>query len=294
MAYIGNIPAVQYASFSKQTLTADSSTTSFTLDNAVANENEIEVFVNNVRQEPGSGKAYTASGTTLTMSAAPTTGDSFYVIFQGKATQTVTAPAGSVISSQIADGAVENEHLNVNVITGQTAETSIATDDTILIHDTSASALRKMTRANFVSGVGGDLTPSWQARLPSTQTLVGDSATKINFSTEVWDTDSAYDTSNKRFTVPSGEGGKYMYYVTINHTYGESRKFSIYLYKNGSIFHQTNRQTDSLGFTWVNYIDLSASDYIEIYYFLHENPVSGVIDSGTDQTFFGGFKLLGV
>jgi len=106
MAYIGNIPAVQYASFSKQTLTADSSTTSFTLDNAVANENEIEVFVNNVRQEPGSGNAYTASGTTLTMSAAPTTGDSFYVIFQGKATQTVTAPAGSVTTSQLADSSV--------------------------------------------------------------------------------------------------------------------------------------------------------------------------------------------
>ena len=106
MAYIGNIPAVQYASFSKQTLTADSSTTSFTLDNAVANENEIEVFVNNVRQEPGSGKAYTASGTTLTMSVAPTTGDSFYVIFQGKATQTVTAPAGSVTTSQLADSSV--------------------------------------------------------------------------------------------------------------------------------------------------------------------------------------------
>src|SRR6056300_869604 len=106
MAYIGNIPAVQYASFSKQTLTADSSTTSFTLDNAVANENEIEVFVNNVRQEPGSGKAYTASGTTLTMSAAPTTGDSFYVIFQGKATQTVNPPNGSVGASQIADSSI--------------------------------------------------------------------------------------------------------------------------------------------------------------------------------------------
>ena len=102
MAYIGNIPAVQYASFSKQTLTADSSTTSFTLDNAVANENEIEVFVNNVRQEPGSGNAYTASGTTLTMSAAPTTGDSFYVIFQGKATQTVTPGSGTVTNAMLA------------------------------------------------------------------------------------------------------------------------------------------------------------------------------------------------
>ena len=143
-----------------------------------------------------------------------------------------------------------------------------------------------MTRANFVSGVGGDLTISWQARLYSTQSLkAGDTDTKINFDTEVWDTDSAYDTSNKRFTVPSGEGGKYMYYVTINHTYGSSRKITLKLYKNGSKFHQSDRQTDSRGFTWVNYIDLSVGDYIEIYYYLHENPVSGVIDSGMIKVF---------
>ena len=41
-------------------------------------------------------------------------------------------------------------------ISGQTAETSIADDDLILISDTSASgALRKMTRSNFVSGISG-------------------------------------------------------------------------------------------------------------------------------------------
>ena len=47
-------------------------------------------------------------------------------------------------------------------ITGQTAETSIADDDLILISDTSASgALKKMTKANFVSGLGsGSFTSS--------------------------------------------------------------------------------------------------------------------------------------
>jgi len=40
-------------------------------------------------------------------------------------------------------------------ITGQTAETSIANDDLILIYDTSEAALRKMTKSNFVSGLGG-------------------------------------------------------------------------------------------------------------------------------------------
>ena len=43
-----------------------------------------------------------------------------------------------------------------------------ATDDLILLSDTSASgALRKMTRANFVSGIGGTNTPNFEVRKSS-------------------------------------------------------------------------------------------------------------------------------
>ena len=52
------------------------------------------------------------------------------------------------------NGAVTNSSLNSNVITGQTAETTIAGGDLVLLYDDSASALRKMTRTNFVSGLG--------------------------------------------------------------------------------------------------------------------------------------------
>ena len=85
MAFIGNRPADTFHTTVKQSFTPDGSTTSFTLNQSVAGENEIELFINFVRQEPGSGKAYTASGTTLTMSEAPESGDGMYCIFQGKA-----------------------------------------------------------------------------------------------------------------------------------------------------------------------------------------------------------------
>ena len=50
---------------------------------------------------------------------------------------------------------VEIAAVTSSTITGQTAETSIADNDLILISDTSASgALRKMTKANFVTGLG--------------------------------------------------------------------------------------------------------------------------------------------
>ena len=96
MPFIGNTPDVNFTSFAKQTITGNGGT-SYTLSHAVANENEVEIFVNNVRQEGGSGKAYTVSGTALTMTGNVANTDSFYVIFLGKALQTTVPPDGSVV-----------------------------------------------------------------------------------------------------------------------------------------------------------------------------------------------------
>ena len=49
MGFIGNRPADTFHTTVKQSFTADSSTTSFTLNQSVAGENEIELFINNVR-----------------------------------------------------------------------------------------------------------------------------------------------------------------------------------------------------------------------------------------------------
>jgi len=98
MPFIGNQPALSYTSFAKQDFTT-SATTSYTLDNPVANENEIALFINFVRQEPTT--AYTASGTTLTLTSATSASDDMYAVFIGKAVQTVNPPAGSVDSSKI-------------------------------------------------------------------------------------------------------------------------------------------------------------------------------------------------
>ena len=59
-----------------------------------------------------------------------------------------------ITSAKIVDGTITNSDVASSIITGQTAETSIAGGDSILIYDDSATALRKMTRTNFVSGIG--------------------------------------------------------------------------------------------------------------------------------------------
>ena len=98
MPYIGNQPADRFGSLAYQDLTGVTGSPvkrGFTLNQAVANEMELEVFVNNVRQEPT--VAYTVSGTTLTMTGDVETTDDFYVVFQGKAIGTVTHPSNTPI-----------------------------------------------------------------------------------------------------------------------------------------------------------------------------------------------------
>ena len=89
MAYIGARPTTNFrVAPTKDTFTGDGSTTTFDLANKVpaGGEFSLEVFVENVRQEPGSGKAYTlgADGSgdlkRITFSAAPASGAEIYVL----------------------------------------------------------------------------------------------------------------------------------------------------------------------------------------------------------------------
>ena len=95
MAYIGNITAEKYVSLAVQHFTV-SATTSYTLTHSVTNEVDIALFINIVRQEPGSSYAYTATGTTLTLSAATAATDTMYCVYLGKAVQSITPPDNSV------------------------------------------------------------------------------------------------------------------------------------------------------------------------------------------------------
>ena len=128
MAYIGRQPA--YGAFEKQSLTADGSTTTFSLNYTVGSSSSILVSVAGVHQEPEVAYNLSGGGTSIVFTAAPGSGDTVFVVFLG-----ISYDTGELFSS--------------GSITSQTAETSVADDDLVLIFDTSASALRKMTKANF-------------------------------------------------------------------------------------------------------------------------------------------------
>jgi len=83
MAYIGRAPVNGF--HSKQTLSTDGSTVTFTLDFTVADETALIVVVGGVIQEPKSAFNLAGGGTQITFTAAPAATDTAYIQFLGQA-----------------------------------------------------------------------------------------------------------------------------------------------------------------------------------------------------------------
>ena len=98
MAYVGTPldTTNAFQSLAGKRFNGDASTTDFTLDSSPNSTLDIEVFVENVRQDPNS--AYTVSGTTLAFTAAPPSGtNNIYVVHQAKAVGTIDPAVGSTL-----------------------------------------------------------------------------------------------------------------------------------------------------------------------------------------------------
>ena len=157
-----------------------------------------------------------------------------------------------------------------------------------------------IANSGTATGFGGDNTPSFFVRGTGTQAISDQTWTKVEFSTEVWDTDGAF--ASHKFTVPSGEGGKYQF------TYGgcmseldDGEYYQFVLYKNGSEHSGGNnlgkiqdRMTGTNLSTSMNgsvAIDLVATDYVEVYFHHTEGGTNNLL---SNQCYFQGFKLIGV
>ncbi len=137
MAYVGTPldTTNAFQSLAGKRFSGDASTTDFTLDSSPNSTLDIEVFVENVRQDPNS--AYTVSGTTLGFTAAPPSGtNNIYVVHQAKAVGTIGIPDDTV-NSQTDIGA------------------NIADADLFLIDDGAGGTLRKTTAARIKTYAGG-------------------------------------------------------------------------------------------------------------------------------------------
>ena len=153
-----------------------------------------------------------------------------------------------------------------------------------------------ITNNGTQTGFGGTNTPSFRAKNSSTQTF-SSGYVKVQYDSEDWDTDGSYDhSSNYRFTVPSGQAGKYHVTVTTRQdgTSAQALNYSIVIYKNGSGYRYINTNpsyggnVERFAANYSETIDLAVNDYLEIYI----NGGGFVLGAGSGL--FMAHKLIGV
>jgi len=257
MAYIGTPPSNAFTSLLKQDFST-SATTGYTLDHAVNNANDIALFINFVRQEPTA--AYSASGTTLTLTSATASSDDMYCVYLGKAVQTVNPPNASVGASQIVDASI--------------------------------------TSAKLASGVLPTNTPAFHVTQSASQNFSNNTTTKITYDTELYDVGGGFNTTNNNFTVPSGEAGKYFFYMQTEGIFADSDTeiCIMNLVINDTITKKTRIcrgvvNTDS-DFFHTSVVDLSVGDVVDARLYHSQGSTRGN-NNDAKVTYFLGYKLIG-
>jgi len=182
MAYIGNVPAEKYTALTQQTFSSPTGT-SFTLSQAVTNSVDIDLYIDNVKQDPAS---YSVSGTALTTStiSSPST---MYCIYNGKAMQTVNPPDDSVGLGQMAS----------------------ATDGNLITFDASGNPAYVATGSSgqVLTSAGAGAPPTFSAApshtgnvaFPATQSASADANTLDDYEEGDWT-----PTNSNAFTSASG------------------------------------------------------------------------------------------
>ena len=258
-----------------------SATASYTLQlNSVnfvpSSAESLTVSLNGVIQKPDS--SYTVSGSTLTFSSALTSSDSIDFIIAERGITLQTPSAGSVNTDQLASTAVTTAKIASTAVTP--AKMDLSQDYT------------------FTGKVSGQNYPAFSAKMSSDQGLSTNVNTKLNFNSELIDTDSAYDaTTNYRFTVPSGKAGKYVFSLQVfarGQSVGNFNYICLKIYKNGSqlltaIHNDNNNQGFGATGNVVVMDDANVGDYYEPY--ILADASSGltidIADQGGCDHFYG-------
>ena len=143
--------------------------------------------------------------------------------------------------------------------------------------------------SNF-SGVLPDSTPAFHAYRSDTQSISQNTWTKVQLNVEEFDSDSAFDTSNNRFTPQTA--GKYYIYGSCNNGASLQSQY-VAIYFNGTKVLETQGDASAGSiFNCAKIITFNgSSDYVELYTYYQSGSVSNA--HAQSRTFMGGYRIIG-
>jgi hypothetical protein len=149
-----------------------------------------------------------------------------------------------------------------------------------------AASISQTYLASGVAGTG----PAFSAYGSGVQSLANTTATKIQFNTKLYDTNTNFDTTNYRFTPTVG--GYYQINVGLYFQSSAAGQGVIYFYKNGSQFtlpvasNLFNGAANQLFGSTLMYLN-GSGDYAEVYGYQSSGGSLNVGSGGTNQLFSG-------
>jgi len=156
------------------------------------------------------------------------------------------------------------------------------------------------TLQNNGAAVGGVNTPAFFAYLGASQNCANNTEVEVVMNAETYDSASAFDTSTGRFTVPSGEGGKY-YVTAVGRAAGwNANRIYTSIKINGAganaiIGEQSAQDSTYVSATASGIMTLSAGDYISMFFYHNNGSTQGVYGTATSagfNTYITGFKII--
>jgi hypothetical protein len=197
-----------------------------------------------------------------------------------------------------ADGVGKDVKFNCNGVEKASISSAGAFTSTTIDATKLTGNLPAISGASLTGLSSADNTPSFQAYSTTSQNISTATWTKAQLNVEAWDTDSAYDSStNHRFTVPAGEGGRYVLHGSLGFKEMDDGEIVIVRFKvNGTYTRMYDRIQEPNNGEFVTYsastvVNMVAGDYVEMWVYHNEGATRPL---EKDFTEFTGFKLAGV
>ena len=139
------------------------------------------------------------------------------------------------------------------------------------------------------------MTPAFQATNPQNGSVANSTEVLLSFNTEIYDTDSAYDTSTYRFTPQTA--GKYFVYANCRWqtSTNTATRLNLVIKKNGStdVIAARNNNTDYSTVGCSGIVDMNgSSDYLGVYSYQNTGNTTA-ISTESYLTFFGAYRIIG-
>tara|TARA_R100001079_G_scaffold63032_1_gene32611 strand:- start:623 stop:1171 length:549 start_codon:yes stop_codon:yes gene_type:complete len=139
-------------------------------------------------------------------------------------------------------------------------------------------------------------TPAFSAQVTdgSTVSIASQTVAKVTFATEIYDSDSKYDTSTSRFTP--GVSGKYFVYARLSfNSDSDFDDIRLHIHKNGT--RNNSMLTRNEYYTQIyiyDVLDLNTTDYVEIYAYQGTGGSLNILTNEDGRrACFGAYRIIG-